>query len=662
MKKTCKKILTMMIVMTMLVSSMTMFANASELANGNTWRADDMRVEIEAGEDSYNYMVVGYAPPAAARKDKIIYYETSNHAIKKEVTSGGAVHLVTVVDTKENAGEWTPSGVYVSGESNYNVMYCCDADKTFAVGAYYKKVTLEDSEYFTKDQAEKLRAILMNSYPYVTVEEMKDFLKTQGFEYAEQLDRSEIISAVQAAVWAISNPNNGDSFDYNATVSTYRKLVDWGGYMHEYAAEITNFTDSTTKKTQKVYAEIGTRINSLRDFLMAMEPVAAADNQTTIAKIEILECTPSVAQNGTFTTTLQVALNNAGSSENDSVKIDIYVDGVVVKTENVVPGTTEYQFTVDARVGQNIKAVVSGMQDLPSDVYFFAPRAADVDGDGLATVREAYQKLIAVSSGMTEVYADAQIVVPNETELTVNKIWNDGDNRDGIRPESVTIRLLADGTEVAFAVLNAENNWKYTFANIPVINGEGALINYTVSEDEVPGYEAVIDQYSVTNVHQPELIIVAGEKTWDDADNADGIRPESITINLLANGQIIDTKVVTEADEWAWSFENLFKYENGEEIVYTIAEEAVAGYQTTVDGFNVTNTHVPSQDEVDDPEVPLGPGEEVDDPEVPLGPGNLPDTGDFAEMSKWIATGLTSVAALAGISVASFKAKKREED
>ena len=660
MKKTCTKILAMMIVMMMLVSNMTTFAHASQIINGNTWRGDEIAVQIEEGDESYNYMVVGYAPNESFDQN-FYYYETSNHAIKKEVTGRGAVHLIPVVNTKESAGEWTPNGLYVPGESNYEVMYCCDAAIEFESGTYYKKVNLEDSEYYSKDQAEKLRAILMNCYPYVTIEETKAFLKTNGYEYADQLDRSEIISAVQAAVWSVANEGSGDSYDYKSTVSTKWKLT-WGGYMHEFSAEITNFEDSTTKKTQKVYTEIGTRINTLRDFFLAMEPAKAPDDQIIITNLEIVDRVPTIAQDGTFTTTLRVALNNSGSSENDSIKLAVYVGDVLTKVENVVLGTDEYRFTVDAKVGQTIKAVVSGMQDLPRGVYFYIPKPADVDGDGIATSREVSQNLIAVSSGMTEVYADAQVVVPNETELTVNKIWNDGDNRDGIRPESVTVRLLADGTEVAFAVLNAENNWKYTFENIPVVNGEGALINYTVSEDEVPGYEAVIDQYSVTNVHRPELVLVAGEKTWDDADNADGIRPESITINLLANGQIIDTKVVTEADEWAWSFENLFKYENGEEIVYTIAEEAVAGYQTTVDGFNVTNTHVPSQDEVDDPEVPLGPGEEVDDPEVPLGPGNLPDTGDFAEMSKWIATGMTSVAALAGISVASFKAKKREEE
>lgn len=51
---------------------------------------------------------------------------------------------------------------------------------------------------------------------------------------------------------------------------------------------------------------------------------------------------------------------------------------------------------------------------------------------------------------------------------------------------------------------------------------------------------------------------------------------------------------VTETDDWSWSFTNLAKYrDQGTEIIYTITEEAVEGYQTTINGYDVTNTHTP---------------------------------------------------------------------
>ena len=55
---------------------------------------------------------------------------------------------------------------------------------------------------------------------------------------------------------------------------------------------------------------------------------------------------------------------------------------------------------------------------------------------------------------------------------------------------------------------------------------------------------------TLTNTHTPELTSITGTKTWKDADNQDGKRPESITVNLLdvykRQGQTATTR--TESD------------------------------------------------------------------------------------------------------------------
>ncbi|MBM7635498.1 Cna B-type domain-containing protein [Streptococcus saliviloxodontae] len=87
---------------------------------------------------------------------------------------------------------------------------------------------------------------------------------------------------------------------------------------------------------------------------------------------------------------------------------------------------------------------------------------------------------------------------------------------------------------------------------------------------------------------------VSGTKTWDDSDNIDGIRPESITVNLLANGKLVDTQKVSESDNWKYQFSDLPKTDSdGKEIAYTISEEDVAGYVATVDGYDLKNSHTP---------------------------------------------------------------------
>ena len=99
----------------------------------------------------------------------------------------------------------------------------------------------------------------------------------------------------------------------------------------------------------------------------------------------------------------------------------------------------------------------------------------------------------------------------------------------------------------------------------------------------------------MTNTHTPETTSVSGTKTWDDADDQDGKRPTSITVNLLADGTVVKTIEVTpDADgNWTYSFTDLPKYKDGAEITYTVTEDAVADYTTTINGFDIKNTHVP---------------------------------------------------------------------
>lgn len=40
----------------------------------------------------------------------------------------------------------------------------------------------------------------------------------------------------------------------------------------------------------------------------------------------------------------------------------------------------------------------------------------------------------------------------------------------------------------------------------------------------------------MTNTHTPAVVSISGSKTWDDNDDSDGIRPETIKVYLLANG------------------------------------------------------------------------------------------------------------------------------
>lgn len=216
------------------------------------------------------------------------------------------------------------------------------------------------------------------------------------------------------------------------------------------------------------------------------------------------------------------------------------------------------------------------------------------------------------------------------TEITVSKNWSDADNQDGKRPGKINVQLYADGEAYGTPVeLNASNSWSYTFTGLKKA-AHGTAITYTVDEVDVPaGYTKSISGFTITNSHTPETVSVEGSKTWvgdwvdeetteeesditalEETDGEDAgetpaeetkepsPRPESIKVNLKKNETIIDTKTVTAEDDWSWSWTGLAKYENGTEIVYTVTEDTVTNYTTSISGYNITNTYAPNKTSV----------------------------------------------------------------
>src|SRR5699024_3363409 len=74
---------------------------------------------------------------------------------------------------------------------------------------------------------------------------------------------------------------------------------------------------------------------------------------------------------------------------------------------------------------------------------------------------------------------------PGKTSVTVNKVWYDADNQDGLRTDEVIIKLLADGEETGKTVtLSPENNWQDIFTDLDEYQ-DGQPIVYTVEEESI---------------------------------------------------------------------------------------------------------------------------------------------------------------------------------
>ena len=184
-----------------------------------------------------------------------------------------------------------------------------------------------------------------------------------------------------------------------------------------------------------------------------------------------------------------------------------------------------------------------------------------------------------------------KIILTSITQVQVNKVWNDNNNQDGLRPENIQVQLLKNGQETGNTVtLNNGNNWTETFDNLPV-KENGEKITYTVNEIKVDGYSVNITQnaennFTITNTHTPIVTSVSVNKVWDDKDNKDGLRSESVVIELLKNGESLNpqrTVTLSEENQWTDTFDNLPIKENGVEVEYTVRElTQIEGYETTI--------------------------------------------------------------------------------
>ena len=195
---------------------------------------------------------------------------------------------------------------------------------------------------------------------------------------------------------------------------------------------------------------------------------------------------------------------------------------------------------------------------------------------------------------------------PGKTSVTVTKSWDDANNQDGKRPDTIKVQLNGDGVKVGGEVeLKKATGRTHTWNDLPEKKA-GKTIKYTVKEvGTVEGYETSYNDANhgniiITNKHAPEKTKVEGEKTWDDADDQDGKRPEEITVNLLKNGaKFKSVTVKPDADgNWKYEFTDLDKYENGEEIKYTVTEDTVKDYNFSSEGYNIKNSYTPKETSV----------------------------------------------------------------
>ena len=189
-----------------------------------------------------------------------------------------------------------------------------------------------------------------------------------------------------------------------------------------------------------------------------------------------------------------------------------------------------------------------------------------------------------------------------KTSVTVNKVWNDHNNPN--RPASIDVELYYrvkgtnDWTKYDTKTLSAANNWTYTWTNMPkdgyeyrvhevgeedgkfgnyitAYSGDGGLLTKNPNDETFSG--------TITNSSSPSTYITVN-KAWDDGNNANNSRPDSVDFYLYyrnqANTEWIqypNGKLTLTADadgNWTGTYDNLPVYwgDTNQKMIYTVME------------------------------------------------------------------------------------------
>ncbi len=436
-------------------------------------------------------------------------YEASNHVGAGWLDENGKVAagstqipaIYLLVDTAGGATSWTPSGRYVPGESNYEAVYCCDIDTCLADGQHYKRVNLEDSSYYGPSAARHIRKIVESSYPYITLDEMKSNLLAAGMSqtFVDSLTRSDIIAAVQFAIWTYANadiPHISDMTRYGSSYDVDANKNLYGNPIHDYTNELWDWWTVAARSTS-YDARAEYRVNMLKYYLCNLGEKEADSDEIVITDVDVARADLIPGTDDTYRLGMYVYLD--GGSENDDITItatsySTNEDGslsVTATSGRRVNGDSEYEFTLRAKAGDTVKIEVEGTQYVTEGAYLYVPEGG----------RGTSQALVGVSMGSTNVYAEETFTFEEDIE-------------QGIRIYKTSTTDHKPISDITFSVYRVEPEEGETIGETPSAE---EIAKYAVAENlagsvktDVSGYASLaLDEglYLVVEEHNTDKVL-----------------------------------------------------------------------------------------------------------------------------------------------------------
>ena len=199
--------------------------------------------------------------------------------------------------------------------------------------------------------------------------------------------------------------------------------------------------------------------------------------------------------------------------------------------------------TVSVKTGEDGIGIVS--IDLPYGTYYVTEskpgdmgNPVEVDSylyrgtkiNGAEAENLTSEKVTLGKGSATTQFTVENVYEKNTTEVSVTKVWDDKDDQDGLRPETVDVQLLANGEDCGVSeTLSSINDWSHTWS-VPKYSEAGEKIEYSVAEQQIPeGYECEVTranndtfEFTLTNTHVPEN----PDPVNPDPENPDPVNPD----------------------------------------------------------------------------------------------------------------------------------------
>ena len=515
------------------------------------------------------------------------YYEMSMYAYK-----------VNAADA-----ESYPTGIFrlLTDDNRTLYAYCADSEIYDIPGTAYKAISLSDHYGAETASTGKLRTIIQNSYPFISMNEMISRIEQSGISlHTASVPCYEmvLISAIQQALYTYTNP------DIVIEVR-FAGGVPQKGY-EMYKPLIYHYNDNyKDKKVTQAYPDIKADVEAVYSWLCALSPSNAPNvpnvNVSFAAEVEQVTSGYSLILYDLF-----------DGFEDYNESLNVYVTEIVGANENLIfekpfnefvpVGEGRYAMDLPNTItGSSLKVTLNGYNDY-EDVVIYEAKKAEA---------ETSQPFIGYGKARVPFSKTEQIDMPIQTGSLIVRKTVSGEGSDTHNAFTFTVTLMQNGDipngdivcgDVTFtngtATFTLKHNESKTIESIP------AGFAYLVEESGNGGYAVTVNNTDATTASG---IIVAGQTATAAFDNykpsgghidpdpnpakvaltatktLDGIAPKGSSFVFVLkdeNGRIVQTK----SNNGDQIFFDTMSFSNTGTYKYTVEEVAGNDRNINYDG------------------------------------------------------------------------------